>query len=112
ACVGRDLRRRLTRLGDGSRSAGPRGVAPAPVPPAPHPARRPRCRVAAPRARPLVVGGVGSSLSPEPGAYLAFLGLYDAVFAILSWAAFEYVVTECASRDPLCQPSRRPRPRS
>ena len=31
---------------------------------------------------------------PEPGTYLAFLGLYDAVFAILSWAAFEYVVTE------------------
>ena len=47
-----------------------------------------------PLAIPLVVGGVGSSVSPEPGAYLAFLGLYDAVFAILSWAAFEYVVTE------------------
>jgi heme exporter protein B len=43
---------------------------------------------------PLVVGGVGSSVSPDPGTYLAFLGLYDAVFAILSWAAFEYVVTE------------------
>ena len=42
----------------------------------------------------LVVGGVGSSISPEPGKYLAFLALYDAVFAILSWAAFEYVVTE------------------
>jgi heme exporter protein B len=47
-----------------------------------------------PLAIPLVVGGVGSSVSPEPGTYLAFLGLYDAVFAILSWAAFEYVVTE------------------
>jgi heme exporter protein B len=47
-----------------------------------------------PLAIPLVVGGVGSSISPEPGRYLAFLGLYDAVFAILSWAAFEYVVTE------------------
>jgi len=47
-----------------------------------------------PLAIPLVVGGVGSSISPEPGTYLAFLGLYDAVFAILSWAAFEYVVTE------------------
>lgn len=47
-----------------------------------------------PLAIPLVVGGVGSSVSPEPGAYLAFLGLYDGVFAILSWAAFEYVVTE------------------
>ena len=43
---------------------------------------------------PLVVGGVGASISDEPGTYLAFLGLYDAVFAILSWAAFEYVVTE------------------
>ena len=47
-----------------------------------------------PLAIPLVVGGVGSSVSPDPGTYLAFLGLYDAVFAILSWAAFEYVVTE------------------
>jgi heme exporter protein B len=47
-----------------------------------------------PLAIPLVVGGVGASVSPEPGTYLGFLGLYDAVFAILSWAAFEYVVTE------------------
>jgi heme exporter protein B len=47
-----------------------------------------------PLAIPLVVGGVGASISSEPGTYLAFLGLYDAVFAILSWAAFEYVVTE------------------
>ena len=47
-----------------------------------------------PLAIPLVVGGIGSSISPDPGTYLAFLGLYDAVFAILSWAAFEYVVTE------------------
>ena len=47
-----------------------------------------------PLAIPLVVGGVGASISPEPGTYLSFLALYDAVFAILSWAAFEYVVTE------------------
>ena len=47
-----------------------------------------------PLAIPLVVGGVGSGVSPEPGSYLVFLGLYDVVFAILSWAAFEYVVTE------------------
>ncbi|MSO58425.1 MAG: hypothetical protein EXQ77_05220 [Thermoleophilia bacterium] len=47
-----------------------------------------------PLAIPLVVGGVGSAISPEPRAYLLFLALYDAVFAILSWAAFEYVVTE------------------
>jgi heme exporter protein B len=43
---------------------------------------------------PVVVGGVGASVSAHPGRYLAFLGLYDAVFAILSWASFEYVVTE------------------
>jgi heme exporter protein B len=43
---------------------------------------------------PLVVGGVGASVAAEPGRYLAFLGLYDLVFAILSWASFEYVITE------------------
>ena len=43
---------------------------------------------------PIVVGGVGASVADDPGRYLAFLGLYDAVFAILSWASFEYVVTE------------------
>ena len=47
-----------------------------------------------PLSIPLVVGGVGSAVSPEPGTYLLFLGLYDTVFAILSWASFEYVVTE------------------
>jgi heme exporter protein B len=39
-----------------------------------------------PMAIPIVVGGVGG--------YLWFLVLYDAIFAILSWAAFEYVVAE------------------
>jgi heme exporter protein B len=43
---------------------------------------------------PLVVGGVGSSITDDSGKYLAFLALYDAVFAILAWAAFEYVITE------------------
>jgi ABC-type transport system involved in cytochrome c biogenesis permease component len=43
---------------------------------------------------PIVVGGVGASVTDDPGRYLAFLGLYDGVFAILSWASFEYVVTE------------------
>jgi heme exporter protein B len=43
---------------------------------------------------PVVVGGVGASVEPDPGRYLAFLGLYDAVFAILAWASFEYVVSE------------------
>jgi heme exporter protein B len=47
-----------------------------------------------PLSIPLVVGGVGAGISPEAGKYLLFLGLYDAVFAILSWASFEYVVTE------------------
>jgi heme exporter protein B len=47
-----------------------------------------------PLAIPLVVGGVGAAISPESGKFLLFLGLYDAVFAILSWASFEYVVTE------------------
>jgi heme exporter protein B len=43
---------------------------------------------------PLVVGGIGATAADDPGRYLAFLGLYDLVFAILSWASFEYVVTE------------------
>jgi heme exporter protein B len=43
---------------------------------------------------PLVVGGVGASVEDDPARYLGFLGLYDLVFAILSWASFEYVVTE------------------
>src|SRR3990170_3217921 len=30
-----------------------------------------------PLAIPLVVGGVGASISEEPGRFLAFLGLYD-----------------------------------
>jgi heme exporter protein B len=47
-----------------------------------------------PLAIPLVVGGVGATLAEDPARYLGFLGLYDAIFAILSWASFEYVVTE------------------
>jgi len=47
-----------------------------------------------PLAIPLVVGGVGASVSAEPARFLAFLGLYDGVFAILCWASFEYVVSE------------------
>ena len=47
-----------------------------------------------PVAIPLVVGGVGATVSADSGRYLAFLGLYDLIFAILSWASFEYVVTE------------------
>jgi heme exporter protein B len=47
-----------------------------------------------PLAIPVVVGGVGATVADEPGRYLAFLALYDGIFAILSWASFEYVVTE------------------
>jgi heme exporter protein B len=47
-----------------------------------------------PLAIPVVVGGVGASVAESPGRYLAFLCLYDVVFAIISWASFEYVVTE------------------
>jgi len=47
-----------------------------------------------PLAIPIIVGGVGASVAAEPGRYLGFLALYDAVFAIISWASFEYVVTE------------------
>jgi heme exporter protein B len=39
-----------------------------------------------PAAIPIVVGGVGG--------YLWFLVLYDAIFGVLAWATFEYVVTE------------------
>jgi heme exporter protein B len=47
-----------------------------------------------PLAIPLVVGGVGASVASGTGRYLGFLALYDALFAILSWASFEYVVAE------------------
>ena len=39
-----------------------------------------------PMAIPIVVGGIGG--------YLWFLVLYDAIFVVLSWATFEYVVAE------------------
>jgi heme exporter protein B len=47
-----------------------------------------------PLAIPIVIGGVGASVVDDPGRYLAFLGLYDAMFALVCWAAFEYVVAE------------------
>ena len=43
---------------------------------------------------PVVIGGVGASVGGNPASFLGFLALYDAVFAILAWASFEYVVTE------------------
>jgi heme exporter protein B len=45
-----------------------------------------------PLALPIVIGGVGASLGN--GRYLAFLALYDLLFATLCWGSFEYVVTE------------------
>jgi heme exporter protein B len=47
-----------------------------------------------PLALPIVIGGVGASVAQGPGKYLGFLALYDAIFALLAWASFEYVVTE------------------
>ncbi len=47
-----------------------------------------------PLALPVVIGGVGASVAGDPGKYLAFLALYDAIFALVAWASFEYVVTE------------------
>jgi heme exporter protein B len=47
-----------------------------------------------PLAIPLVVGGVGAAVSPDGVRYLVLLALYDAIFTVLSWASFEYVVTE------------------
>lgn len=47
-----------------------------------------------PLAIPLVIGGVGASVADHPGRYLGFLALYDALFTLLCWASFEYVVAE------------------
>jgi heme exporter protein B len=47
-----------------------------------------------PLAIPIVIGGVGASVAANAGKYLAFLALYDAIFALVAWASFEYVVTE------------------
>ncbi len=47
-----------------------------------------------PLAIPIVIGGVGASVVEDAGPYLAFLALYDGIFAIICWASFEYVVTE------------------
>jgi heme exporter protein B len=46
-----------------------------------------------PLSIPVVVGGVGASAGAG-GRYLGFLILYDAVFGLLAWATFEYVVSE------------------
>ena len=40
-----------------------------------------------------VLGGVGASAGAG-ARYLLFLALYDAIFGVLSWAVFDYVVAE------------------
>jgi heme exporter protein B len=47
-----------------------------------------------PLAIPIVIGGAGASVVARPGKYLGFLALYDAIFALVAWGSFEYVVTE------------------
>ncbi len=47
-----------------------------------------------PLAIPIVVGAVGASVAHAPGKYLAFLALYDALFAVVCWGSFEFVVSE------------------
>jgi heme exporter protein B len=42
---------------------------------------------------PVVIGGVGASAGAG-NRYLGFLALYDAIFSLLAWATFEYVVAE------------------
>ena len=46
-----------------------------------------------PLSIPIVVGGIGAS-AHAGGRYFLLLVLYDSVFALLSWGAFEYVVVE------------------
>jgi len=46
-----------------------------------------------PLAIPIIVGGVGASAGAG-GRFIGFLILYDAVFGLLAWASFEYVVSE------------------
>ena len=49
-------------------------------------------------------------MADDPGRYLGFLAVYDVVFAIISWASFEYVVSEsCRRRLAAASPSVRSR---
>jgi len=47
-----------------------------------------------PLAIPIVVGAVGASVGHRAGTYLEFLAFYDALFAVICWATFEFVVSE------------------
>jgi heme exporter protein B len=46
-----------------------------------------------PLSIPVIVGGIGASATAGP-KFLLFLALYDAVFVLLSWAAFDFVAAE------------------
>ena len=70
---------RLAALGDGAREPDQRAHPAAPLPAARDPDRGRRRRRLHRR---------------RPGRFVGFLVLYDAIFAIISWASFEYVVTE------------------
>ena len=43
---------------------------------------------------PLVIGGVGATVADHPSSYLGLLALYDAVFGLVAWGSFAYVVAE------------------
>ena len=47
-----------------------------------------------PLAIPIIIGGVGASVAGDAADYIGFLALYDAIFLLVCWASFEYVVTE------------------
>jgi heme exporter protein B len=47
-----------------------------------------------PLAVPIVIGGVGATVVDAPGRYLALLAAYDALFLVVAWATFDYVVSE------------------
>lgn len=42
----------------------------------------------------MIVGAVGASVADDPGKYLAFLAMFDAIFGVIAWATFEYVVAD------------------
>jgi heme exporter protein B len=43
---------------------------------------------------PLVIGGVGATVAGRPAGYLGLLALYDAIFGLVAWGSFAYVVAE------------------
>jgi heme exporter protein B len=43
---------------------------------------------------PVVIGGVGATVAGHPASYFGLLALYDAIFGLVAWASFAYVVGE------------------